>query len=86
MQKPLLIALAALTASLLGCTERPTQDIVVAVLSKAGRVDNTSENSDAFIWRKFTELAAPLSSSKPSPVTFETWVRQRYVFSDTSLA
>ena len=48
--------------------------VVVAVPAKAGAVDGKTENSDAFIWRLFTEFAAPASKTSPSPVVFETWV------------
>jgi len=53
----------------------------VAVVARAGTVQGTTENSDAFIWRIFTEFVAPVSSSKPSPVVFETWASDRDTFS-----
>ncbi len=57
--------------------------VVVAVPARAGHVDGTTENSDAFIWRLFTEFAAPVSRSQPSPVIFETWASDEDTFSET---
>lgn len=55
--------------------------VVVAVPAKAGAVDGKTENSDAFIWRLFTEFAAPASKTSPSPVVFETWASDADTFS-----
>src|SRR5664279_3647237 len=49
------------------------ETVVVAVPAKAGAVEGMTENSDAFIWGLFTQFAAPVSESSPSPVLFETW-------------
>src|ERR1700730_17988135 len=57
------------------------QDVVVAVPAKAGAVEETTENSDAFLWRLFTEFVAPVSQKKPSPVVFETWASDKDTFS-----
>jgi hypothetical protein len=55
----------------------------VATAARAGAVDGTAENSDAFIWRLFTQFTAPASSSTPSPVAFETWASDADTFSTT---
>src|SRR3954454_9706434 len=56
--------------------------VVVAVPARAGAVDGTTQNSDEFIWRLFTEFTAPVSKSKPSPVLFETWASDEATFSN----
>lgn len=62
----------------------PAQDtVVVTVPAKAGAVDGTTQNSDEFIWRLFTEFAAPALKSQPSPVVFETWASDEDTFSKT---
>jgi hypothetical protein len=58
-----------------------SQDVVVAVPAQAGAVAGTTDNSDAFIWRQFTEFVAPASQNKPSPVVFETWASDKDTFS-----
>jgi len=75
-----LLSLAILgTATALGHDTLP-----VAVPAKAGAVDGTSENSDAFIWRLFAnQIAAPAFRSRPSPVKFETWASDADTFSPT---
>ena len=80
----------ALAAGLLAATLAPPlaaapkdTTIVVAVPAKAGAVDGTRQNSDAFIWRLLTQFAAPVSSSRPSPVEFETWASDEDTFSAT---
>ena len=57
--------------------------VVVAVPARAGAVNGTTQNSDEFIWRLFTEFTAPVSKSKPSPVLFETWASDEDTFSNT---
>jgi hypothetical protein len=57
--------------------------VAVAVPARAGAVDGTRENSDAFIWRLFTGFAAPASRSQASPVVFETWASDNDTFSNT---
>ena len=74
--------IAWLTLALLGSATASAQGtVVVAVPAQAGAVDGTHENSDAFIWRLFTEFAAPASESRPSPVVFETWASDEDTFS-----
>lgn len=69
-------------AVLLGSVEASAQqNVVVAVPARAGAVEGTTENSDAFIWRVFTELTAPVSKGVPSPVVFETWASDADTFS-----
>jgi hypothetical protein len=55
--------------------------VVVAVPAQAGAVVGMTENSDAFVWRLFTEFAAPVSKAKTSPVEFETWASDEDTFS-----
>ncbi len=52
----------------------------VAVPSQAGVVEGRTENSDAFIWRIFTQFTAPVSSKASSPVVFETWASDADTF------
>lgn len=75
----------ALTLSLLATAPASAQQrtVVVAVPARAGAVDGKTENSDAFIWRLFTEFAAPVVKSRPSPVLFETWASDEDTFSTT---
>ena len=47
--------------------------LAVAVPAQAGVVNGERENSDAVIWRLFTQVAAPASKAAASPVVFETW-------------
>jgi hypothetical protein len=54
--------------------------VIVAVPAQAGAVDGKTENSDAFIWKLFTEFAAPVTKGKPSPVVFETWASDEDTF------
>lgn len=72
--------IAALIVSTVPCIAW-AQDTVVAVPARAGAVMGTTENSDAFIWRLFTEFVAPVSQSRPSPVIFETWASDKDTFS-----
>jgi hypothetical protein len=53
----------------------------VGTPARAGTVDGTTENSDAFIWRLFTQFTAPASRSSPSPVEFETWASDADILS-----
>jgi hypothetical protein len=69
-----------------GSATKPAQEqtpVVVVVPARAGAVNGTTQNSDAFIWRLLTQFAAPVSSSRPSPVVFETWASDKDVFSKT---
>jgi len=76
--------IAALTLTMLGSATPSAQEtVIVAVPAKAGPVDGTTQNSDAFIWSLFTEFAAPAFKSKPSPVVFETWASDADTFSKT---
>ena len=73
-----------LMALYLGAAAARAQEVVaVAVPAKAGAVDGTTENSDAFIWRLLTEFAAPAVKGQPSPVVFETWASDADTFSTT---
>lgn len=79
----LLSIIAPLIVALLGSTAvwGQQQSVVVAMPAKAGPVDGRSENSDAFIWRLFTEFTAPASAHSASPVVFETWASDDDTFS-----
>src|SRR5208282_4826284 len=80
--RPRFAIVSALTVVLLGGTAASAQEpVVVAVPAKAGAVVGTAENSDAFIWRLFTEFAAPASKGNPTPVVFETWASDDDTFS-----
>lgn len=73
--------IAWLTLALLGSVTASAQGtVVVGVPAQAGAVDGTHENSDAFIWRLFTEFAAPASESRPSPVVLKPGPRTRILF------
>lgn len=64
--------------------DTPSADLViVAVPARAGAVDGTKQNSDEFLWRLFTQFAAPVTEEKASPVVFETWASDADTFSAT---
>ena len=77
-----------LMALYLGAAAAWAQGVVaVAVPARAGAVDGTTENSDAFIWRLLTEFAAPAVKGQPSPVVFETWASDsRHLLENSPLA
>lgn len=78
----LLSTLVPITSALLGSTAVWGQEpVIVAVPAKAGAVEGKAENSDAFIWRLFTEFTAPASAHSASPVVFETWASDDETFS-----
>ena len=56
-------------------------NVVVGVSVRPGPVDGTDQNSDEFIWRLFTQFTAPVLTSAPSPVVFETWASDADTFS-----
>jgi len=60
-----------------------TRIVVVAEPARAGAVQGTTQNSDEFLWHLFTEFAAPVSPTSPSPVVFETWASDADTFSTT---
>jgi len=72
---------ALVAAFLISATAWTQQNVVVAVPAKAGAVDGMTENSDALIWRLFTEFVAPASKGRSSPVMFETWASDDDTFS-----
>jgi hypothetical protein len=57
--------------------------VAIALPARAGAVDGKTENSDAFIWRLFTEFTEPVSKDSASPVVFETWASDDDTFSTT---
>jgi hypothetical protein len=84
MTHPASAVVAGLTLALLGSAAVWAQNtVVIAVPARAGAVNGTAENSDAFIWRLFTEFAAPASRPRPSPVVFETWASDEDTFTPT---
>jgi hypothetical protein len=83
MTKHLSAFLAGLALTLLISNEVSAQTVAVGVPARAGAVDGTTENSDAFIWRLFTQFAAPASRTQPTPVLFETWASDDDTFSTT---
>jgi hypothetical protein len=84
MRSTSLTIISALITALVAATAVWAQGTVaVAVPAKAGAVDGTAENSDAFIWRLFTEFMTPVSKGSPSPVVFETWASDKDTFSTT---
>jgi hypothetical protein len=52
----------------------------VAVPAQAGAVEGKTENSDAFMWELFTQIAAPVSSDSGSAVEFERWASDADTF------
>ena len=81
MTKSTSAIIAALTFALLGSTMASAQHtVVVAVPAKAGIVNGTKQNSDAFIWKLFTEFTAPVVKTVPKPVIFETWASDADTF------
>jgi hypothetical protein len=80
---PASLRVCALVASVIGLPTAAVsqQNVAVTVPARAGAIEGTTENSDAFIWRLFTGFVAPVSKSSPSPVVFETWASDKYTFS-----
>jgi len=76
-----MVCVSAVAALLSLPAARAQTTVIVAAPAKAGAVEGTTENSDAFIWRLFTEFAAPASEASPSPVLFETWASDEDTFS-----
>jgi hypothetical protein len=58
-------------------------NVVVAVPAQPGAVDGTTQNSDEFIWDLFTQFTAPVLTSQPPRVVFETWASDGDTFSTT---
>jgi hypothetical protein len=82
MAKSTAALIAALMLTLLSASTASAQNtVVVTVPAQAGPVDGTTVNSDAFIWGLFTQFAAPVVKSQPSPVVFETWATDADTFS-----
>lgn len=52
----------------------------VLVTARGGAVDGTKQHSDEFIWRLFTQFAAPALPGRASPVVFETWASDADTF------
>lgn len=55
----------------------------VVTTARAGAVVGTRQNSDEFIWRLFTQLAAPVPGARPATVQFETWASDADTFTST---
>jgi len=73
---------ATIFLSLSSPPARAQGTVAVGVPARAGAVDGMTENSDAFIWRLFTEFAAPAPNSQPPSVVFETWASDDDTFSN----
>ncbi len=82
-KSPFAVAAVLLVAALGVAAARPGATAVVAVSAQPGAVVGTAQNSDAFIWQLFTQFAAPLYKTRPSPVVFETWASDADTFSKT---
>ena len=67
-------------ALVLPCTAITSAAEPVLVTARAGAVDGTKQNSDEFIWRLFTQFAAPVVPGQASPVVFETWASDADTF------
>jgi len=67
-------------ASLTAAAAVAQHNVVVATTAKAGIVNGTKANSDAFIWKLFTQFVAPATNVAPKPVVFETWASDADVF------
>ena len=72
----------------LGAAAARAQEVVaVAVPARAGAVDGTTENSDAFIWRLVTEFAAPASQRRAVACGLRNLgVGRRYLLDNPPLA
>ena len=64
-----------------GSAASSANTVVVAVPSRAGAVDGTTQNSDEFIWRAFVDFVVPMDPPSSSPVLFETWASDANTFS-----
>jgi len=79
--RPVVIVAATLgTALLTAVTAGAQHNVVVATTAKAGIVNGTKANSDAFVWKLFTQFVAPATNAAPKPVVFETWASDADVF------
>lgn len=77
-------AIGFVLITILALTNRTAaqEKVVVAVPAQAGPVQGMKENSDAFIWRLFTQFAAPVAKGSRRAV-FETWASDEDTFSNT---
>ena len=57
-----------------------TPVVAVAVPARAGAVEGKTENSDAFMWELFTQIAAPIPGQSGSAVEFERWASDADTF------
>ena len=55
----------------------------VVKTARAGPVDNSTQNSDEFIWTLFTQFTTPADPGNARPVVFETWASDADTFSKT---
>lgn len=72
--------LCVLTMLFAGSVARAVDSGIIVVPAKAGAVEGTKENSDAFIWRLFSEFTAPALKAASSPAQFETWASDKDTF------
>jgi hypothetical protein len=86
MKRPVLIksapaVITGLLLAVLGTAMASGRNaVVVAVPPQPGPVDGKTQDSDEFMWHLFTEFAAPVHPSRPSPVVFETWASDADTF------
>jgi hypothetical protein len=71
--------IAAAAASLVAASAVQAAEPVL-VTARAGAVTGTKQNSDEFIWRLFTQFAAPATAGQATPVVFETWASDADTF------
>ena len=64
------------------CIAADAESGAIAILARAGVVEETTQNSDEFIWRLFVGFVTPVSKDHASPVQFETWASDADTFSN----
>jgi hypothetical protein len=87
------LALAFVINALTGCqlrevaqTDAPattSSPVLVALPSRPGKVDSTTQNSDEFIWRLVSQFAAPAPKRDNGTVVFETWASDGDIYTKT---
>src|SRR5262249_26963748 len=70
------------TVGLVPAAAQSQSDVVVAIPSKGGAVEGSSQNSDEFVWNLVTQFGAPVDGAQGAP-TFETWASDADTFAVT---
>ncbi|MCC3244019.1 hypothetical protein LG047_01575 [Methylocystis sp. WRRC1] len=84
MKKSIISAVGAMMLVLSGSTSAfATDPAAITEPARAGAVLGVPENSDQFIWRLLTQMAAPVTLGQPRPVVFETWASDADTFTAT---